>query len=412
MFTSGKYKISKILFFCLFFLLTLTLYRCTLIKPIEAPIKGITLSGYVNDEQGNPVSNCHVIFQRQNWPYSEAVLLTDERGCFYGENIISDQDWIAFDHPNFEWLTIDKSKFTDTKDLKVVLRRKKEIQQTPIDRIDINIQVRNEKGEPITNAKVNYRIGRESPIKTEETDTTGHITLKDIPNEEFNYIDITVTHPEYARTGRTFFRKIKDPNISITLIKPFTITGKVLDASTNIEIQQFDLRWSIKALINGQVGGYQGGLVEKNVQGPNFEVSFNYYGMYKVETRRLYEVCAKAPGYAWGRAQVEYDLEKSPLKQDDVVIFLDRGVTLKGNVTDIEGNPLPKATFLSFDLYYDENQVDEYGHFIIKNWPTYAKKISFSSKGFRGKTVELDNLEEGKTIKLNVKLERFDEKLK
>lgn len=392
-------------------LLFITMFcGCAGLRPITAPMPGIKISGHIYDEEGKPVSNCNVIFQGQNWPYSEAVLLSDETGRFYGENLISSQDWIGFNHPDFVWQTLGKEKFADSDDVKVVLTRKKEKVPTPIEKINLNLVVKNEQGNPIPQAEINYQIGRQEPSKKIMTDSKGEAILNDIPNPTFNYINIVTKHPDYASDDKVFFRKIENLNIEIILVKPFTITGKVLDAQTKQPINEFDLRWSTKSLSKGAVIGFNGGGIIKRIeQGPQFEVNFNSYSGWSGEDGHLYEVCARAEGYAWSRIQITYDPKEVNNRKDDTTIYLNRGVTLKGKVTDTEGRPIFYAICKCFDIYYDKYPVDERGYFKFENWPLYARNFSFEARGYRVSEMKLDELKEGQTVNLDIQLQRFDE---
>jgi hypothetical protein len=190
------------------------------------------------------------------------------------------------------------------------------------------------------------------------------------------------------------------------------IKGHVLDEKTGKPISRFDLRSTIKALdSNGKVNGFFGDGISSNMKGPNFEMEFKKYYSCS-EENRLYEVCARAPDYAWGRTQVVYDRKECPTQKDDAIINLNRGCTLQVKITDKQGRPIPNAVCLSFDLFYDEYKAEENGRFSFKHWPLYANKFFFRALGFKDKQIELGEMKEGETIQMNIQMERFDEKAK
>lgn len=398
--------------FILPILITLPLWGCAILKQNPAPVTGITIAGYVYDEKGKPVSDCQVVFQSLNWPLSKAALITDNMGRFYGENIMGTQGWVGFEHPRYAWFTMDKTEFTGKKYVKVILHPLPEALAVEGKKRDFALLVQDEKGKPVSDALISYETQPHTPTQKTKTDSQGRANLKDIVLKKYQSVSIKIKHPQYAESEQILSPQSSQAEIPVTIVKPFMIKGHVLDEKTGKPISRFDLRSTIKALdSNGKVNGFFGDGISSNMKGPNFEMEFKKYYSCS-EENRLYEVCARAPDYAWGRTQVVYDRKECPTQKDDAIINLNRGCTLQVKITDKQGRPIPNAVCLSFDLFYDEYKAEENGSFSFKHWPLYANKFFFRALGFKDKQIELGEMKEGETIQMNIQMERFDEKAK
>ena len=381
---------------------------CALFRPPIAPITGITISGHVIDDKGKPIPNCHVIYQFGNLTRSADFLITDEQGRFYGENLIGDHNLISFYHPDFSGTSVDKSYFIGKKDVEVKLSPFKEGIPAPLEKIDLNILVQNEDKMPVSDAEIRYRTQDDPQGKTVKTNAQGRVVLKGILCKKDNNVDIRVLHPDYMQCFHSVFQYIKDPNINITFVKLFVVSGKVIDKKTGKGIKEFDLRTSIKEIgSEGSVRGYYGGEIIKIKDGPDFKYEFSQYGNFEYD--RMFEISARIPNSAWSRIQAVYDKNTTPSGKENLVIELDKGATLKGRVTDKQGRRITNAVCTSWDIYYDEMPVGSNGRFKFEHWPLFAKDLFFKAQGFKPENIRLDQIKEGQIIKLNVEMERFDE---
>ena len=398
--------------FILPILITLPLWGCAILKQNPAPVTGITIAGYVYDEKGKPISDCKVVFISRSWPLSDAALITDVMGRFYGENINSVQGWIGFEHPQYAWFTMDKTEFTGKKYVKVVLHSLPEKLVVEGKKRDFALLVQDEKGKPVSDATIFYETQPHTPTKETKTDSQGRANLKDIVLEKDKNVSIRIKHPQYAECERGLWPQSSQAEIPVTLVNPFMIRGRALDEKTGKPISRIDVRSVMRVLDSkGKSNGCSGDIRISNMKGPDFKVEFNR-NFPNYEEHRLYEVCARAPDYAWGRTQIVYDRKECPTQKDGVIINLNRGCTLKGKITDKQGRPISNAVCLCFDLLNDEYKVDKNGSFSFKHWPSYANKFFFRALGFKDKQIELGEIKEGKTIQLDIQMERFDETAK
>lgn len=189
-------------------------------------------------------------------------------------------------------------------------------------------------GLPVVNARVIWRSQTFSKYATAFTDANGFYQLADMPP---GVIDVYVSADSYMSASAlnlTFAADIN--NLDFALMPYATLSGKVLDNTTGQPIPNVKIEYS-----NDERSAHSNTFSDAN---GNFQLSNLYSGIAEIKAEPDVN-----SGYAWN---LPWGADLVNLKEGeqrtDRIIFLEKGVLVKGFVKDANGNP-----FADLELYAD-----------------------------------------------------------
>jgi beta-lactamase regulating signal transducer with metallopeptidase domain len=252
-----------------------------------------------------------------------------------------------------------------------------------------------ENDEPIADATVNFlfwkrRSSEEDPQRTEPdtTDSKGKFRIRGIPSDTKLSV-IQITHPDFSSKSIPFlnqepnFESLKKGDATIRLDKGILVRGLVLDpegkplADTIVSLARKTYFTDSSIRVTNDSG----------------EFSFGHIDKYGNST-----VIVKKPGYG----SILGKLDQAEQADGVMLLKMERARSLKGVVTDEQGNPLSDVHF-DLKLAYSPNEYretvksDAVGKFEFVDLPESRDlKIHYSKPGFSEsrQTIRPDQKEE------------------
>lgn len=360
-----------------------------------------SVAGLVQDSDGNPVSGVRITAKRQfdkNVPVIVAagkVAVSDSRGMFRVEGVYPGEgEYLEGKHPDFlegasKTFTLAPGEHLDG--MLVVMERGGAISGVVVD----------EAGAPVANARVavrgQYRFVDEieSMNKKTMTDSSGRFALSNL--EAGNHTILAVA-PEYLRVERSGINVAESrttENVRLTLTKAAYISGYVLDTQNNpirgARVECTDTSDGIRKLTT----------------------TSDSNGYYYFEKLGPYEVDLTAGASGYGRQT----LNGQQVNRENVNLNLMRLGSLRGQVLDLNGEPLPAfsvsprrldpGTPVAAKTFQDPQGdfkyagLDPGNYKIVIGAPGYAVRIFESINIVSDRTVDLGQiqLDQGGVIK-------------